>query len=178
MPRYGSPAALFLTGILLALSAAPDASSAPLDGPLPIIQRPKFDPQSEYVAGMAALADQNYRDAKSHFEHVLSVMPNHPRALYGVGVAEAALGDLKGAARDYQAALKSEPNLIEALHQLALTDARLGRDDQARLHLARLKGFAQTCAQACPQAAAIAAAITEVQSTLSEQPAPPKAPAG
>jgi tetratricopeptide (TPR) repeat protein len=149
----------------------------PLDGPLPIIQRPKFDPQSEYIAGMAALAGQNYRDAQSHFEHVLSVMPNHPRALYGVGVAEAALGDLKGAARDYQAALKSEPNLIDALHQLALTDARLGRDDQARLHLARLKGFAQTCASACAQAVDIAAAIGDVEAALSAQPAPAKTPA-
>ncbi len=178
MPRPGPQRAVFLAGVVLGLSAASSAWPLPLDGSLPVIQRPKFDPQSEYTAGMAALADQKYRDAKSHFEHVLSIMPGHPRALYGVGVAEAALGDLKGAARDYQAALKSEPNLIDALHQLALTDARLGRDDQARLHLATLKRFAQTCASACPQAADIAAAITEVETTLSAQPAPAKAPAG
>jgi len=178
MPRSGRPSVTFLTGVLLALSAASGARPAPLDGPLPIIQRPKFDPQSEYTAGMAALADQKYRDAKGHFEHVLSVMPDHPRALFGVGVAEAALGDLKGAIRDYQAALRSEPNLIDAWRQLALTNAKLGRDDQARVQLARLKRFAETCASACPQAADIAASITEVETTLAAQPGPAKTPAG
>lgn len=178
MRTSGSRSILLSTSVVLALLAASAARPAPLDGPLPIIQRPKFDPQSEYTAGMAALADQNYRDAKSHFEHVLSIMPNHPRALYGAGVAEAALGDLKGAARDYQNALRSEPNLVDAWHQLALTNAKLGRDDQARLQLARLKRFAETCASACPQAADITAAIVEVETTLAAQPTPAKTPAG
>jgi tetratricopeptide (TPR) repeat protein len=177
MRRSRSPSAVFLAGILLALSAS-GAGAMPLDGSLPIIKRPKFDPQSEYTAGMAALTDQNYRDAKSHFEHVLSVMPDHPRALYGVGVAEAALGDLKGAVRDYQNALRSEPNLIDAWRELALTNARLGRDDQARQQLARLKRFAQTCASACPQATDITAAIAKVETTLSSTSEPTKAPAG
>jgi len=167
-----------LTGLLLALASASGARAQPLNGSLPIIQRPKFDPQTEYLAGMTALADQKYRDAKSHFEHVLSIMPEHPRALYGVGVAEAALGDLNGAVRDYQAALRSEPNLIDAWRQLALTNARLGRDDQARVQLARLKRFAETCASACPQAADISASITEVETTLSGQPTMAKTPGG
>ena len=177
MKKLRPSSARFLAAFLLALSAGAGARSMPaMDGPLPIIHRPKFDPQSEYTAGMAALADQKYRDAKSHFEHVLATNPDLPRALYGVGVAEAALGDLKGAARDYQKALRSDPNLIAALHQLALTDAKLGRNDQAQLHLDRLKKFAVTCASACAQAADINAAIAEVETSLSAPAA--KSPAG
>jgi tetratricopeptide (TPR) repeat protein len=178
MRKATPPFAVVLGGALLALLATPDARSMPRDISVSVVQKPKFDPQSEYMAGMASLADQNYRDAKSHFEHVLTIMPDHPRALYGVGVAEAALGDLKGAARDYQAALRSEPNLIDAWRQLALTNARLGRADQARVQLARLKRFAETCASACPQASDISASITEVETTLSGQPTMAKTPGG
>jgi tetratricopeptide (TPR) repeat protein len=166
---------VLLAGLLLAVPVAHVAWSFPLDGSLPIIHRPKFDPQSEYAAGMAAMAEPDYRGAKDHFEHLLTVSPDHPLALYELGRAEAALGDLKGAARDYQAALRSNPNLFEAVRQLALTDARLGRDDQARVQLVRLKRFEQTCASACAQAADITAAIAEVETSLSAQA---KSPAG
>ena len=165
-----------LAGLLLALAAVSGATAQPLDGSLPIIQRQR-DPQTEYLAGMAALNNQKYRDAKSHFEQVLAVQHGHPYALYGVGKAEAGLGDLRGAARDYQAALEAEPTLIDALHQLALTDVRLGRDDQARAQLARLKQFAVTCASACAQAADIDAAIGEVETSLSAPATAAKTPA-
>jgi tetratricopeptide (TPR) repeat protein len=164
--------------------AAPSGSLAmgsafggPTGGPITIIQRSKYDPQTEYQAGMAALADQKYRDAKSHFEHVLSVSPTHAHALYEVGFAEANLGDMRAAARDYASALRSDPNLIDALHQLALTEARLGREEQARTDLAKLKHFEMTCASACAQASDITAAIAEVETTLAA-PSPSKSPAG
>jgi len=167
-----------MAGALLIASLATAASAGPLDGSLPIIQRSKYDPQTEFQAGMAALSDQKFAEAKSDFEHVLSVAPDHPAALYEVGVAEAALGDLKGAARDYASALKSNPNLIEALRQLALTNVRLGREDQARQQLARLKHFAVTCASACLQAKEISDGIAEVEAGLSAPAAPAKPPAG
>jgi tetratricopeptide (TPR) repeat protein len=153
------------------LACAAAAQAQPLAGSLPIIKHPKFEPMAEYHAGMAAMADQKYAEAKTHFENVLSVSPGHPLTLYELGAAEAALGDLKAAAKDYQAALRAQPDMFEAVLGLAVADAQLGRADQARLQLVKLKHYQQTCAGACAQAGEIDAAITQVQSAL-----PPAAP--
>jgi tetratricopeptide (TPR) repeat protein len=161
---------------LLALAGL--AAALPLDGPLPVIQRPKFDPQSEFQAGMAASASLNYAEAKRHFQNVLAVSPDHPATLYQLGLTEEKLGDLRSAAKDYEAALRAKPGMVEAVLALAVTDARLGRTDQARVQLVKLKRYQQTCAGACAQASDIDAAVSTVETSLAAPAQPAKAPGG
>lgn len=167
-----APRAWIAAGAGLLVLSASAAWGLPLDGPIPIIKHPKFEPTAEFQAGMAAMADEKYADAKVHFENVLSVSPGHPGTLYQLGLAEQELGDLKSAARDYQAALRAKPGLFDAVLHLGVVDAKLGRADEARVQLVRLQHFSQTCAGACAQAGEIAAAITEIQSVLPPEKAP------
>ena len=161
-------------GLVLLTLAAP-AAALPLDGPLPIIQRPKFDPQTEFQAGMAASASGNYVEAKRRFQNVLSVSPDHPATLYQLGLVETRLGDLKSAAKDYERALHGRPDMFEAVLALAVVDAKLGWADKARVQLVRLERYKKTCAGACAQAGAIDAAINTVETRLA---APSKPPGG
>jgi tetratricopeptide (TPR) repeat protein len=158
------------------LALAGSAAALPMEGPLPVIQRPKFDPASEFQAGMAAEAKGDYAEAKRHFQNVLSISPDHPATLYQLGLTEQKLGDLKSAAKDYEAALHARPGMVEAVLALAVTDAKLGRTDQARMQLVKLKHYQQTCAGACAQAGDIDAAVHTVETSLAAPARAAKAP--
>ena len=152
-------------GAALAVLTLTAAHATPIGGGVP--QRyDGTDPNAEYKAGLSALEDGKYRDAKFHFERVLSVMHDHPVALFRLGEAEDGLGHIKEAARDYQASLKQDPKQIRAASELAVDEEKLGQHQQAMAQLEQFQQRAAACGDSCPDADDLAAAVKNIQSAM------------
>lgn len=168
-----------VAAILAALPLAATALATPIDGGVP--QRYNgVDPNAEYRAGMAALGNDKFRDARMHFQRLLTVERDHPVALFRLGEADAGLGDLKSAASDFEASLRQDPHQVRAASELAVIDAQLGRRAKADAIYKDIQTRAAACNDACPEAQDLKQALNNIGSAMPETsaaaPPPAKAP--
>jgi tetratricopeptide (TPR) repeat protein len=170
--RLGASGVAFaaVLGLMMAPGAAMAVGSGGGGGGgsvTPSIEAPRYDPVVEYRNGIADLQAGKFKEADRDFDHVLSVAPTNPDALYLQGLAKSGHGDLKGAQRDYEKSLKYDPKQIGARRELAVTLAKLGQADKAKAELDTLKTQAAACGDICPDAADLKAAIGAVDAALS-----------
>ena len=71
---------------------------------MPSESAPTYDAAAEYRAGIAALGENRFKDAKTNFDHVLVMATKDPNANYYAGMARLGLKDTKGAARYFEKA--------------------------------------------------------------------------
>jgi tetratricopeptide (TPR) repeat protein len=136
----------------------------------PSSSAPSYDPAAEYRAGVEALQQGNFKDARRAFDRVLAVSPADANANYMAGLARSGLKDNKGAVRFYSKAIKNDDNLIAAHKQYGLSLAATGQRDKAQAELDALKARATTCAGSCPQAADLDDAVKAISAALSGAP--------
>jgi protein O-GlcNAc transferase len=84
----------------------------------------------------ALLAASDTQTARQLFEQILATNPQSPIAHYGAGRAYSAEGNADRAASAYAAACRLFPSYGAARYALALASRQLGREDEARRHLA------------------------------------------
>jgi tetratricopeptide (TPR) repeat protein len=160
-------------GVLVGLGAlflvsSPNASLAQgMSGAAtPQARGPAYDPNAEFHAGVEALGENKYRAAKSHFEHVVAVIPDQATALFLLAQAEAGLNDWRAAARDDEASLHADPHQVFAVRDLVIADEKLGRHDKAQAQLQKLKDRAATCGGSCSEAGDLEGAVRQAEAAL------------
>lgn len=100
-----------------------------------------IDLKPDYLASRLGLADAilaggDAPAARQLFEQIIATNPQSPMAHYGAGRAYAAEGNAERAALAYAAACRHFPAYGAARYALALTTRQLGREEEARGHLA------------------------------------------
>lgn len=161
-----------ISGLILAVPALASGGgggggmSAP-----PSATTPQYDPAVEYRAGVAALQVNDFKKAKTSFDHVLAVTSGDANVQYLAGAARTGLGDFKGARKYYAKAIKLDGGMVLAWRDLGLTDVSLGNTAKAQETLVAIQSQRGTCAETCPKAvdlkaaeAAVTAAIKNAQS--------------
>lgn len=128
--------------------------------------RPQFDPQAEYSAGLAAFQAGDYRRAKTTFAQLIPYAPREASLHYMLGASRIGLGDYKGAVRPLEKAVKLGPHLIIAQQDLAIAYAMTGAMPKAQAMLATLQDKAVSCNGACDDAGQLASAIKAVQASV------------
>ena len=134
-------------------------------GGMPSVSASQYDPAAEYMKGVAALNEREYKDAERAFDRVVEALPKNAEAWRMLGLANVQQGDFKGAKRAYQRAVRLEPDSIPARQGLGLALAGL-KDAKAQEQLAWLKARTAACAEACAEAAELKAATSAVESAL------------
>ena len=163
-----------LRGLIVAVSAAiaiaPTAAPAiPAQGEtvnVPQRFQPGYDTYAEYHGGLDDLKAGRYRDAETHFSHVLLMVPTDADSMFFLGMARAGRGDLTGARKAFQDTLRLDPHRVFARRELALTLIKLGQADKARAELAVLRQQSAECAGSCSDADAYADAIKSIEAAL------------
>jgi len=141
-------------------------------GTSPSESAPRYDAAAEYRAGVAALGENRFADAKRNFDHVLAVAPRDANSQYLGGLARMGLSDAKGAVRFFEKAIKYDANLIAAHKQYGLALIASGKRDKAQAALDALKARGAQCGDTCAQAADLRDAIAAITAALG---APPQA---
>ena len=96
---------------------------------------PPVDVDPGVQAGEAAFARGELGQARAHFERVLEIRPDSPRARQNLGVVHRALGNLSLARRELEAAVLRDPGYAIARVNLAHVLAALGEGPAAMLQL-------------------------------------------
>jgi tetratricopeptide (TPR) repeat protein len=167
---------LWLTAALLPLAATGGRLIAAGGGGgmgmpmMPSESASAYDAAAEYRAGVAALGENRFADAKKNFDHVLAMTPKDANANYLAGLARVGLKDSKGGLRFFEKAIKIDDSLIPAHKQYALALAATGQKDKAQAELDALKARATTCGDGCPQAADLRDAISAITTQLGAGP--------
>jgi len=133
---------------------------------MPSESAPSYDAAAEFRAGIAALGENRFKDAKQNFDHVLVMATKDPNANYYAGMARLGLKDNKGAVRFFEKAIKYDDNMIQAHKQYGIALAALGQKDKAQAELDALKARATQCGDSCPQAADLKDAIAAITSQM------------
>lgn len=139
-------------------------------GSFPSESAPQYDPVAEYSKGTAALQAQDFKAAKTAFDHVLISAPRDANTNYLAGLSREGLGDWKGAKKFLEKATKIDPNMTSAWRELGVTYAKLGDKPNAEATLASLQTKATACAETCPTAAELKGAIDAINAALSGAP--------
>lgn len=155
-------AAFLLAGPALAQDAGPGGSGD--YGKLPVFVEPEAVPQ--YEAGVKALREKRYKDARLAFTMVLRSIEDDARLLVLTGLAYSGEGNQAAAARYFKAAIRSDETYVPAYQELGILQAELGDKEQARKQLAELNRMAASCRDTCAKAAELKTAISELNSAI------------
>jgi len=139
-------------------------------GSFPSESAPQYDPVAEYSKGTAALQAQDFKAAKTAFDHVLMSAPRDANTNYLAGLSREGLGDWKGAKKFLEKATKIDPNMTGAWRELGVTYAKLGDKPNAEATLASLQTKATACAETCSTAVELKGAIDAINAALSGAP--------
>lgn len=90
---------------------------------------------SAYQKGVAALRQERYTDAATHFEEALQERPERVDALVGLGIARYEAGAYDDAAATLSRAASREPKRPEAQLYLGLAELQRGDEGAAEEHL-------------------------------------------
>ena len=129
--------AVGLVGLLL-LAVAPavaDMTPAPPRSRMP----PAPSAEQEYARGVAATRAKEWSVAAAAFGRAVEMKPAYPEAWNGLGHALRNQGKYPESLRAYDEALRLRPDYPEALEYLGEAYVKLGRLDDARRVLDRLK---------------------------------------
>jgi len=128
---------LLLTGSLPASEAL--AAGSGRDAPVPAQPAAVPSPEQEYNRGLSAKAAKNWSAAVASFQKAVSMKPAYPEAWNELGYALRNQGRYPESLQAYDEALRLRPNFPEALEYLGEAYVKLGRVDDARKVLERLK---------------------------------------
>jgi tetratricopeptide (TPR) repeat protein len=129
--------AVGLVGLLL-LAVAPavaDMTPAPPRSRMP----PAPSAEQEYARGVAATRAKEWSVAAAAFGRAVEMKPAYPEAWNGLGHALRNQGKYPESLRAYDEALRLRPDYPDALEYLGEAYVKLGRLDDARRVLDRLK---------------------------------------
>lgn len=155
-----------VAAVLAGLSPAASWAQGMGGAVTPQARGPSYDPGKEFHAGVDALAASRFRAAKQNFEHVLTMIPDQPAALFLLAQAEAGMNDWRDAARDDEASLHADPKQVFAARDLAIADEKLGRHDRALEVLQKLKDRASACGDGCSEAGDLEGALRDVRAAV------------
>jgi Flp pilus assembly protein TadD len=144
---------------------------------MPSSSAPRYNPVEEFKAGVASLKGEKYKDAISHFNHVLEQAPKDTNTWALMGYAKEGNGDMKGARAAYEKSVHFNGDNLTARRQLAIADAKLGDKAKAQAELDELQKRAAACGDTCPQAADLKTDIAAVQAALTPADGAAAAPA-
>ena len=96
-------------------------------------------PEDELSRGLRARAAKDYTSAEAAFRRALARRPTYAEAWNGLGYALRQQGKYPESLQAYDEALRLRPDFPEALEYLGETYVKLGRLDDARRTLDRLK---------------------------------------
>lgn len=129
---------IWLSGLLLLAAAAPslaDMTPAPPRSQTP----PVPSAEQEYARGVAATRAKEWSVAAAAFGRAVEMKPAYPEAWNGLGYALRNQGQYAESLRAYDEALRLRPDYPDALEYLGEAYVKLGRLDDARRVLERLK---------------------------------------
>ena len=104
--------------------------------PAPVAPR---SAEAEYNKGLQSKAANRFPDAVNDFRRAVDIRPNFAEAWNELGFALRNTGQYADALRAYEQALRLRPNYPEALEYMGEAYVKLGRLDEARAILERLK---------------------------------------
>jgi tetratricopeptide (TPR) repeat protein len=145
-------ALLVLALLIVAAPAAADMTPAPPRNWIP----PVPSAEQEYSRGLAAAKAKEWSGAVAAFNRAIEMKPAYPEAWNGLGYALRQQGRYPESLKAYDEALRLRPDYPEALEYLGEAYVKLGRLDDARRVLERLRpldaGRARELAEAIAQA--------------------------
>jgi Tfp pilus assembly protein PilF len=124
------------------------------------------EPLPQYQAGMQALRDSKFTEARIAFLKVLRSIDDHPKILTLTGVAYLGEGNKNAARRYFASAVRVDPTYVPARQELGILYAQGGEQEQARKQLAELKSMSESCDGKCASAEELSIAIREVTAAL------------
>jgi tetratricopeptide (TPR) repeat protein len=130
-----SRAALVAFLLLAAAPAAADMTPAPPRTQAP----PAPSAEQEYRRGVAATRAKEWSVASAAFAKAVEMKPGYPEAWNGLGYALRHQGKYPESLKAYDEALRLRPDYPEALEYLGEAYVKLGRVDDARRVLERLR---------------------------------------
>ncbi len=95
--------------------------------------------EAEYAKGLEAKAAKRFPEAVPRFRRAVELKPAYPEAWNELGFALRQTGQYPEALKAYDEALRLRPNFPEAMEYLGEAYVKLGRMDDARAMLVRLK---------------------------------------
>jgi tetratricopeptide (TPR) repeat protein len=127
--------------VALAALGGAGGTFADMTSPAPV---PKSAPagstaEDEFNRGLRARTAKDYKTAAAAFRRAVELRPAYPEAWNGLGHALRRQGDYAGSLAAYDEALRLRPDFPEALEYLGEAYVELGRMDDARRVLDRLK---------------------------------------
>lgn len=108
--------------------------------------------EAEYNTGLKAKAAKRFSEAVADFRRAVDLRPNFPEAWNELGFALRQTGQYPEALKAYDQALRLRPNYPEALEYLGEAYVKLGRTDDARAILERLRPLDTARAQQLAEA--------------------------
>ena len=84
---------------------------------------------SELIDAVAALDNQQYREAKDRLEKITETAPGNDAAFYYLGMCRLYLNDVNGAKADFKKASEIDPSNFWYKERLARTYSLAGEDD-------------------------------------------------
>jgi Flp pilus assembly protein TadD len=133
---------------------------------------PQYDPAQEYQQGSADLQSGKYRDAVTHFTHVVDATPKSADGWLMLGMSRSGAGDERGAEKAFEHSVRLDDTSVQAHRELALSWVKLKQPDKANAELATLKSKQAACGDGCPQAADLKSAVDAVNAALAPAPGP------
>ena len=107
-------------------------------GPAPAPVAPR-SAESEYNKGLQNKAAKRFSEAVADFRRAVDLRQNYPEAWNELGFALRQTGKYSEAVKAYDEALRLRPNFPEALEYLSEAYVKMGRLDDAREILGRLR---------------------------------------
>jgi tetratricopeptide (TPR) repeat protein len=145
-------ARLLLALLVVAAPVAADMTPAPPRNWMP----PAPSAEQEYGRGLAATQAKEWSVAVAAFNRAIEMKPAYPEAWNGLGHALRQQGRYPESLKAYDEALRLRPDYPEALEYIGEAYVKLGRLDDARRVLERLRpldaGMARELAEAIAQA--------------------------
>jgi tetratricopeptide (TPR) repeat protein len=129
---------LTLAGLLLLAAAAPAAAEM-TPTPTPSRLPPAPSAEGEYARGVAATRAKEWSVAAVAFSRAVEMKPAYPEAWNGLGFALRNQGKYAESLEAYDEALRLRPDYPDALEYLGEAYVKLGRLEDARRVLERLK---------------------------------------
>ncbi len=137
---------------VLAADAGP--VTAPADAPAPhaVAPPPAVTAVTRYNEGEAFAKQQLWKHAENAYLDATKLKPELAEAWNGLGHARKMQKEYPDALAAYEQALRLKPNFPQALEYLGETYVAMGRTDDARATLAKLKPLDATLAEKLSQA--------------------------